>query len=193
MFARESQMQSLSKRAIKASCAATAALIAAFFAPAASAQAQSDGVIVRNERVGAVNLGDTPAEVFSVLGQPSESRFLGPQEGVIWYCGGECSSSNYRGLSLNTWGPQNEVFRISVSTGDYATSEGVRVGISEMDVRMRLGNPSQRIWQDWAAAGEWNLHYPGLLIAIDQTGVTRIEICQPRYQRRGRAGRLWCY
>jgi hypothetical protein len=192
MFARESQMQSLSKRAIKASCAATAALIAAFFAPAASAQAQSDGMIVRNERVGAVNLGDTPAEVIAALGQPGNSTFLGTQEGLITYCVGPCDSSlfNHR-LSLNTW--RNEVFRISVHTSDYATPEGVRVGMSEMDVRIRLGDPSQRIWQDWAEAGEWNLHYPGFLIAIDQSGVSRIEICQPRYQRRGRAGRLWCY
>lgn len=186
-------MQIVSKRMLKSARIVIATLLCAFLAPATNALAQSDNLIVRNERVGAVSLGATPAEVFSVLGQPSESAFLGPQEGIIYYCGGSCASSNYRGLSMNTWGTRNEVFRMVVSNTDYATAEGVRVGMSEMDVRMRLGNPSQRIWQDWAEVGEWNLHYPGLLIAIDQSGVKRIEICQPRYQRRGRAGRLWCY
>lgn len=181
------------KFARAASVAATA-LVAAFFAPASSAQTQSDGLIVPNERVGAVRLGMTPAEVIAVLGQPRDSGFIGSQ-GYLNYCDGECRWPHQR-IAVSTRGERNEVYSILVQPeGDeYVTVEGVRVGMSEMDVRIRLGNPRQRVRDELLNNGRWFLVYPGLMVAVrDGVGVEHIQICQPRYQLRRADGRRgWC-
>lgn len=85
------------------------------------------------------------------------------------------------------------MFRIFVKGGAYATPEGVTIGMSEMDVRIRLGSPTHRFWDETYNYG-WKLYYPGMLIIADESrGVRYIEICQPRRQRRARANQaFWC-
>lgn len=75
---------------------ATAALFSAFFASASSAQTQSDNLIVRNERVGAVRLGMTAAEVIAALGPPGETGFYRGEEGYLVYC--EVLAATARGI-----------------------------------------------------------------------------------------------
>jgi hypothetical protein len=180
-------MRNVTKLMTRTACVA-AALLAAFFAAAASAQ--TDQLIVRNERIGAVNLGDTAAEVIAALGQPTETGFWRGEEGYLHYCNGACGNNNTR-LSVWTWGSRKEVFRIFVRSGGYATPEGVTIGMSEMDARIRLGSPSQRIWHE--SYSQWHLFYPGLLLVVDPSqGVSVIEICQPRRQHRPSARGNWC-
>jgi hypothetical protein len=185
-------MWNLPKQMTRIVCTVAVSL-GAFFGPAASGQTQADGLIIRNERVGPVRLGMTAGEVIVVLGQPRQSGFLTDQHGYLNYCDGECSWPRRR-LVVLTWGPRNEVFGITVQpeAREYATPEGVTIGMSEMDVRIRLGNPSQRIWDESAGSGFWRLLYPGLEIVIEGGGVVSMTICSPRYQRRGRAGQTWC-
>jgi hypothetical protein len=181
-------MRNVTKLMTRTACAAVA-FLGAFFAPAASAQ--TDQLIVRNERIGAVRLGMTAAEVIAALGQPGETGFWRSEEGYLVYCDGPCTNST-RHLSVWTWGTRNEVFRIFVKGGAYATSEGVSIGMSEMDVRIRMGSPTHRVWDEDYNYG-WKLYYPGLLVIVDEArGVNYIEICQPRRQRRASGRGFWC-
>ena len=189
-------MNRFAREVVRNGCIAAAVLLGAFMAPASSAETQSDGLIVRNERIGAARLGDTAAEVIAALGQPGSSGFLGSGEGYMDYYDRIGEGVNHQVLTVQTWGPQNEVFWLVLHRGargrGYATPEGVTIGMSEMDVRIRLGQPSQRIFDDGAV--NWWLYYPGLVLIVDPSqGVQDIMICQPRYQHRGRAGRRWCY
>lgn len=183
-------------RLINVSGITLAIFFVALFAPPSSAQTQSDGLIVRNERMGGVRLGMTAGEAIAALGQPGNSGFLGSGEGYLSYYDGLGEGYTHQVLSVNTWGPRNEVFWIVLHRGalgrGYATPEGVTIGMSEMDARIRLGQPSQRIWAE--DIQEWYLYYPGLVLTVPPGGgITNIMICQPRYQHRGRAGRRWCY
>jgi hypothetical protein len=165
-----------------------ALLMAALIAPAASAQTQSDGLIVRNERIGAIRLGDTLADVVSAFGQPTTAPVFVGQHGILTWSDGPGA-----GVRVDTWGAQNEVYSISVGRGGegYATAEGVRVGMSEVDVRIRLGNPDHRIWLEVYQV--WSLNYPGLeLMLTPDSQVIAITVCLPSNQRRPTANRSWC-
>ena len=101
------------ERLVRTACVVVTTLFSACFISASSAQTQSDGLIVRNERVGPIRLGMTPAEVIAALGQPRMSGFIADQQGYLNYCDGECSWPHQH-LGVMTWGPRNEVYSITV-------------------------------------------------------------------------------
>jgi hypothetical protein len=159
--------------------------------PAVS-QPADDHLIAPNERAGRLRLGMPAAEVLSTFGQPQDSGFLGSGEGYITYFDGVGTGNDHLFLSAMTWGPRNEVFQINVyhTATRYATREGVTFGMPELNVRLLIGQPVQRIWDE----GRWVLYYQGQVIYLNGAGqVDKIALCLPRYQHRGQAGRRWCY
>lgn len=178
---------------LKRAMLCVAAMSAALAGSAASGQS-GDGLIVPNERVGPVRLGMTSAEVVAVLGEPRSSGFFGQRLGYLSYCDGECSGPRMR-MSIDTW--EGRVYRITVQPegANYATVQGARVGMSELNLRIRMGDPAQRAYKNSLNDGTFMLIYPGVMFFVKNgDGVTGIQICQPKYQqKKAHPKKGWCF
>jgi hypothetical protein len=187
------EMRDSLKTVIKTGLVLAALILVACLAPGANAQVHGDGQIVRNERIGPFRLGSTAVDIIAVFGQPGRSWFFGDEGYLTWYDGLGTEPNNVV-LFATTVGPRMEVFMLSVGPAarGYVTPEGVTVGMSELDVRLRLGNPTQRVWDDGLRM--WWIFYPGMVLFTPFDGpVTQIDICERRYQHSGRGRGRWCY
>jgi hypothetical protein len=163
------------------------------FTPIANAQVHGDGQIVSNERIGPFRLGAPAADLIAVLGQPDETRFYEHEGMLVWH-DGVGTGSTHTVLFASVRGPRMEVFHLALGGAGhgYTTPEGVTVGMSELDVQLRLGAPRERV-RDPVEGFWWNF-YPGMLLyTTGERGVTYIQICQRRYQHSGYGRGRWCY
>ncbi len=108
--------------------------------PAASQPVAPDAyLIVPGESVGSVKLGMNITEVTSVLGTPKSTQ--GRPDGSVIYRWYEFKGEGGIGLRATRTG---EVYRIWVANNTrYATKEGIRVGSSEAEIRVALGEPTK--------------------------------------------------
>lgn len=93
----------------------------------------ADTEIVAGKRVGPFRLGMTPNQIRQELGPPTSRR---PNDvNTIWV---------YSKFGLEFDMGLDGVDEIRVKTSRYATSEGVRVGMSQAEAEQALGPPSFR-------------------------------------------------
>lgn len=92
-----------------------------------------DKLIVPGERIGPIALGMPQADVLKILGTPPHTNV------------GEWASMYYY-ADLAVWikNDSNHVIMIQTSSPEYATADGIRVGMSEPEVKAKRGNPTRR-------------------------------------------------
>jgi hypothetical protein len=91
-----------------------------------------DHAIVPGERIGPIALGMTATDLYRAMGEPKRVTHV---EGFgTWFEFGE--------LSARINDQTQKVSTISVQGGEFATSDGVRIGSSELAVRAAYGGPS---------------------------------------------------
>jgi len=96
---------------------------------------QRDNLIVPGCRIGPITIGLDPAEVFGALGSPQKSNVgTGPTS---------ISTYVYQDVSVNVRTATNRVSEVFTSSPRYSTAEGVRVGMSELELRAKLSAPSR--------------------------------------------------
>lgn len=95
-----------------------------------------DDLIVPCQRVGLAALGMSGDALLQALGRPAKAEYADRERTWARYW--------YTGLSVSVKGSPARVYIIGVEGPRYRTREGVSVGQSEYDVRMKLGAPSKR-------------------------------------------------
>lgn len=146
-----------------------AVLLAALVRPVASQPARPDAyLIVSGERVGPVKLGMNITEVTSVLGTPKSTQ--GRPDGSVVYRWYELKGEGGVGLRATRTG---EVYRIWVANNTrYATKEGIRVGSSEAEIRVALGEPTKT---------EENHDDKDMELSYDNLGIVFVINLDPKY------------
>lgn len=130
--------------------------------PAPPLQPVFDSLIVPGQRVGPVSLGMSGAQLLQAVGSPTRSNHIGDVTAV--------SFSN--GISANVRDSDNRVTTASTSDERYSTPGGVHSGISEFEVRTRLGSPAGVL--DDATTDRY-LCYPGMWFGITR-GTNRVNM-----------------
>ncbi|MGQ0543969.1 MAG: hypothetical protein ACT4P3_01370 [Betaproteobacteria bacterium] len=137
--------------ALLAGCGTEKARVAE--APPADCRSQNDALIVPGCRIGPAHIGMTPAALLQALGQPNASR--GPSANRITH------DFRSRELSVSVSTLTNVVDKIYTYGTRYATTQGIRVGSSELEVSAKLGPPKWRNLQHASAEdGYANYCYP---------------------------------
>lgn len=135
--------------------------------------AQDATLIVPGESVGKVKLGMTVAQVYGILGEPTEQ--YPPKNDTTFYVW----EHGYFLVGIDSTG----VTRIDVSHSRYATKEGIRVGSTEMAIEAFYGTPSSASERPGLQGGVVRfLHYRklGLNFRIEPGGhVSIITIERP--------------
>jgi hypothetical protein len=90
-----------------------------------------DQTIVPGSRVGPISLGMTEAQLLDAVGAPTTS-----------FVGDDGKQHRYETLGLNAYVHGGRVDMVGVFGTSYATTDGIRVGSSELEVTARLGEPS---------------------------------------------------
>jgi hypothetical protein len=125
----------------------------------AQAQAQNDYLIVPQERIGPVALGDSAAELIGVLGQA----------GSIWP--GSVNTYNWQGLSATVLKDGSYTTQICTTSSAYATAQGVHPGSTDRSVTDLLGPPRYaRVFTAWWRLAYSDLYWPGLTVSIHLKG-----------------------
>ena len=90
-----------------------------------------DHLVVPATRIGPVSLGMTSKQLLEAVGSPVEGyRFA------------DASQSKFsNGLSAVVDDKTQQVWRAQTQDPSYATAEGVRIGMRDVEIRSRLGNP----------------------------------------------------
>lgn len=125
-----------------------------------------DDLIVPCQRVGLAALGMPADALLRALGKPDKSEYgdRDPTWARYWYSG----------LSVSAKGSPARVYVIGVEGARYRTSEGVSVGQSEYDVRMKLGAPSKR---EVVSGGRVDVAYDaGLYLSFENDRLTAIVL-----------------
>ncbi len=100
-------------------------------ATAQSANPIGDGLIVPGQRIGPIYVGMDVRLLYQTMGEPRES--MPSADGVTYDFGG--------GLAAIVMNTTQRVYRITANSTNYATKEGIRVGLSDLAVRALDGNP----------------------------------------------------
>jgi hypothetical protein len=128
------------------------------------AQAQNDRLIVPWKRVGPVELGMTAADLFRILGDPTQTIREPPDRDVTVY---EWNND----LSVYVKKDGSYVTQICARSLVYATAEGVHPGSTELSVTALLGEPRNlKVYRGWWKLSYANLYWPGLMISMPLTG-----------------------
>jgi formylglycine-generating enzyme required for sulfatase activity len=102
--------------------------------PPARVEADADHQIVAGRSIGRIALGASRADVEQAMGAPEHSGSAGDRTFVGWGHG-------VRG-SLTVYFRDGRVDQIASSSEDFMTTDGLKMGSSEVLMRHRLGNPS---------------------------------------------------
>ena len=94
-----------------------------------------DQLIVPGQRIGPASLGLSPADVFRLFGNPQSSYVQTKKEPGLHH------SYKYRDLTVWIDSASNRVTYLITSSPNFATAEGIRAGMSELEVRAKLGEP----------------------------------------------------
>jgi hypothetical protein len=93
----------------------------------------SDNTIIPGERIGAVYIGMSRADVFKLKGEPKST---GQRTEGIYY--------EFEDVSVFVNDRTSKVSSITTLSSQHATANGIKVGDSEIAVRTKLGSPSQK-------------------------------------------------
>jgi hypothetical protein len=138
-------------------------LVATVLAFCGQAQAQNDHLIVPWQRIGAIELGMTAADLIRIMGEPTQTS-RGPPGGI----------SIYRwknDLSVYIKMDGSYVTQICALDPAYATADGVHPGATDLSATALLGQPkSSRVYRGWWKLSYTNLFWPGLMVSIPLAG-----------------------
>src|SRR3982751_800817 len=95
--------------------------------PAPPAAPIFDSAIVPGERIGPVALGMSGAQLLQAAGAPRTSNHS--------YTLGLTSAQFPNGVDVNVRDSDNRVTNASTTSGRFATADGLRVGVTELEVR----------------------------------------------------------
>jgi hypothetical protein len=137
----------------------------------AAAQAQTgDHLIVPGERIGPISVGMTLNQALRAAGSPPVRSLFSntdPTSGQIDFASG---------LGIAVRGPEQRVITICAQhPSKFRTRGGVAPGMSEVEIRTRLGPPAKRIGD--VPPTVW-LIYPGLTFTAPKGGAFT-SICTP--------------
>lgn len=119
-----------------------------------------DKLIVPGERIGPISLGMMQADVLKILGVPPKSSIHTDGHSRYYYA------------DLTVWiSRDSRVFRIGTDSPEYATADGIRVGMTEPEVRAKKGNPTRM--EDYNVSVIYN-YKPKLEIGIKRSTDNRI-------------------
>lgn len=91
-----------------------------------------DKLIVPGERIGPIVLGMSQADVLKILGEPLQS---------IIHTDGH-SSYEYKDFWVYI-SSDSRVYRVTTNSPEYTTADGIRVGMTEPEVRAKWGKPKR--------------------------------------------------
>lgn len=91
-----------------------------------------DKLIVPGKRIGPIALGMPQADVVKILGIPKQTWV--DKDGSIY---------NYPDLDVRINDKTNSVSSLMTLSSEYATADGIRVGMTEPEVRAKRGKPSR--------------------------------------------------
>ena len=100
--------------------------------PIPAAQPVFDSQIVPGQRIGPVALGMSSTQLLQAAGSPATSNHVGDVTAARF--------SN--GIDVNVRDGDSRVTSVSTTESRYATPDGLRVGVSELEVRARRGAPA---------------------------------------------------
>jgi hypothetical protein len=131
-----------------------------------------DHLIVPGKRIGPVSIGMSAKQLLDALGAPKSTyRFT------------DASSNEFsNGIEAVVDDATLQVWRVQVQLASpgasaYATAEGVGMGLTDLEIRARLGNPDSV-----ETINELNSRrycYPGLAIETDQGKSARLSVYVP--------------
>jgi hypothetical protein len=125
----------------------------------AAAQTDDDHLIVPRQRIGAVALDESAAELIGKLGAP----------GSVWP--GSVKTYNWDSLSATVTKDGAYATQICTTSPVYATAEGVHPGSTRQSVTDLLGPPRYaRVFTAWWTLSYTNLYWPGLTVSIHLKG-----------------------
>lgn len=129
-------------------------------------QAKGDHVIVGGSRVGAIKLGQTPQELQKLLGPPPAKEGSG---GSVWVYAD-------RGIRLGFI--QGRLQMIGVTSGDWVTPSGLKVGRPFSDMKKELGS-DYRVQSSSVFYDQW-----GIGARLLEQQITEILIFSPKKAER---------
>jgi hypothetical protein len=125
----------------------------------AQAQTDNDHLIVPRQRIGAVALDETAAELIGKLGEPDS----------VWP--GSVKFYNWDGLSATVTKDGSYATQICATSPLYAAAQGVHPGSTDRSVTDLLGPPRYaRVFTAWWALSYTDLYWPGLTVSIHLKG-----------------------
>jgi hypothetical protein len=138
------------------------------------AQVSDDKLIVPGKSVGAITLGMSAAEVLQILGDPDRSN--------------DSTDPSFPGAKFYAWNPTGReitvaidrlgVVRIIAFGKQFATSDGIAVGVSDLRVRSVLGEPSKLL--KFSENQTYQYRTLGLWMRLTLDGrVTEIDVEKP--------------
>lgn len=120
-----------------------------------------DKLIVPGERIGPISLGMPQADVLKILGTPPESTIHTDGHSRYYYA------------DLTVFITRDSrVDGIQTALPEYATAEGIRVGMTEPEVRAKLGKPKSV--DDKGSSLLWYTYGSVLEICFDRSKGNRI-------------------
>ena len=120
-----------------------------------------DKLIIPGERIGPISLGMPQADVLKILGTPPKSSIHTDGHSRYYYADLTVFISR-----------DSRVLRILTNSPEYATAGGIRVGMTEPEVRAKLGKPKSVI--DPGSSLLWYTYGSALEICFDRSKGNRI-------------------
>jgi hypothetical protein len=114
----------------------------------------NDTLIVPGMSVGPISLGMSPADIYRILGDPASVGKDGDfPDGKLYFY-------NNRGINITV--DNSAVVQIAITGTQYATREGIAIGVTELRVSALLGEPSiTKEYKNECAGRVSGYHYPG--------------------------------
>ena len=130
-----------------------AAVLALSFAATAPTSAANDHLIVPGQRIGPIKLGDNINDAVMAFGSPFEAgdASSGKPIPIAWVSATRTNGQTVIGVmatpecaNTRTFkGPPCRILQVMVNDPEYATVEGLHVGVLESQVRGALGEPNR--------------------------------------------------
>lgn len=138
-----------------------------------------DRLIVPGKRVGPISLGMTRDQVIAALGLPVETfLYGGGTTGLAYQRINNADRSFSTGLEVIVGNQSSRVENITVGTGaQYATTQGLAVGMQESKVRELMGAPDKIALRTKHTYDTYC--YPGLRVYFIQGAVILLSVRSP--------------
>ena len=100
--------------------------------------AEADNLIVAGQRIGPISLGMSAAELFRVMGDPTETQ---SNEFMQSYLFGR--KHEYGFWTLNVRVENSRIFAVTTSGPEFSTPDGIHVGDSRLAMEAKMGPPER--------------------------------------------------